>query len=65
MQLPVVEKLARHPVILNLGDRVFAPRIRTSVGTIRFPSKTAMIKFRSAWRQAEEGGLMSRFVMTS
>ena len=41
MQLPVVEKLAGHPVVLDFGDRVFALRVRTSVATIRFPGKNS------------------------
>ena len=61
LQLPVVERLAGHADLLDLGDKVFAPGIRTSVAMIRLPSKAALFKFLSAWKQADEAGLISTF----
>ena len=53
--------MAGHADVCDLGDTVFTPNIRTSVAMIRVPCKTAMFKFLSAWRQADEAGLISRF----
>ena len=56
LQLPVVERLAGHADVFDLEDKVFAPGIRTSVAMVRLPNKTALFKFVSAWKQAEEAG---------
>ena len=61
LQLPVVERLAGHADVSNLGDKVFTPSIRTNIVMIRLPNKTAMFKFLNAWKQADEAGQISRF----
>ena len=61
LQLPVVERLAGHADVFDLGDEVFAPSIRTNIAMIRLPSKAALFKFLSAWKQADETGLISKF----
>ena len=40
--------------MLDLGDNVFAPCIRTSVAMIRLPSKAALFKFLGAWKRADK-----------
>ena len=61
LPLPVVERLAGHADVLDLGDKVFAPSIRTNIAMIRLPNKTALLKFVNAWKQAEEAGLIFKF----
>ena len=61
LQLPVVERLAGHADVSDLGDKVFAPSIRTNIVMIRLPNKTAMFRFLNAWKQADEAGQISRF----
>ena len=38
---PVVERLAGHADVSDLGDKVFAPSIRTNIAMIRLPNKNA------------------------
>ena len=61
LQLPVVERLAGHADVLDLGDKVFAPNIRTNIAMIRLPSKAALFKFLNAWKQAGEAQLICKF----
>ena len=61
LQLPVVERLAGHAGVSDLGDKVFTPSIRTNIVMIRLPNKTAMFRFLNAWKQADEAGQISRF----
>ena len=61
LQLPVVERLAGHTDVSDLGDKVFTPSIRTNIVMIRLPNKTAMFRFLNAWKQADEDGQISRF----
>ena len=55
------ERLAGHADVFDLGDKVFAASIRTNIAMIRLPSKAALFKFLSAWKQAGEAGLISKF----
>ena len=50
LQLPVVERLAGHADVFDLGDKVFAPSIRTNIAMIRLPNKTVMFKCLEAGR---------------
>ena len=56
----MVERLAGHADVSDLGDKVFAPSIRTNIAMIRLPIKTALFRFLNAWRQADEAGQISR-----
>ena len=56
LQLPVVERLAGHADVLDIGEKVIAPGKRTSVAMTRFPTKAALFKFLSAWKEADEAG---------
>ena len=58
---PAKSRLAGHADVLDLGDKVFAPSIRTNIAMIRLPNKTALFKFVNAWKQAEGAGLISKF----
>ena len=60
LQLPVVGRLAGHADVLDFGDKVFTPSIRTNIAMTRLPNKTALFKFLNAWKQADEAGLISK-----
>ena len=55
LQVLVVERLAGHADVFDLGDKVFAPSKRTNIAMIPLPNKMALFKF------LNEAGLISKF----
>ena len=55
LQLPEIERLAGHADVLDFGDNIFAPGLRTNVAMIRLPSRSSSVQVLKCLEKGREG----------